>query len=165
MSFGTLIRRRPVDFASAAMLDADRAFNELHRQIARRPQVMNTRARAFAPRVRAVENENEYLVSAELPGVEASDLEVLVEDGVLTIKGRKRLAGALPTSAEKVQGEAEANEAEDEAYVTFERRLRFSDEVEEDAVKASYKNGLLEVTLPKPQESTPEVRTIPVQVG
>jgi HSP20 family protein len=165
MSFGTLIRRRPVDFASAAMLDADRAFNELHRQIARRPQVMNTRARAFAPRVRAVENENEYLVSAELPGVEAADLEVLVEDGVLTIKGRKRLAGALPASAEKVQGEAEANEAEDEAYVRFERRLRFSDEVDEDAVEASYKNGLLEVTLPKPQESTPEVRTIPVQVG
>jgi HSP20 family protein len=165
MSFGTLIRRRPVDFASAAMLDADRAFNELHRQIARRPQVMNTRARAFAPRVRAVENENEYLVSAELPGVEAADLEVLVEDGVLTIKGRKRLAGALPASAEKVQGEAEANEAEDEAYVTFERRLRFSDEVDADAVEASYKNGLLEVTLPKPQESTPEVRTIPVQVG
>jgi HSP20 family protein len=165
MSFGTLIRRRPVDFASAAMLDADRAFNELHRQIARRPQVMNTRARAFAPRVRAVEKENEYLVSAELPGVEAADLEVLVEDGVLTIKGRKRLAGALPASAEKVQGEAEANEAEDEAYVRFERRLRFSDEVDEDAVEASYKNGLLEVTLPKPQESTPEVRTIPVQVG
>jgi HSP20 family protein len=149
------------------MLDADRAFNELHRQIARRPQVMNTRARAFAPRVRAVENENEYLVSAELPGVEAADLEVLVEDGVLTIKGRKRLAGALPASAEKVQGEAEVNEAEaeDEAYVRFERRLRFSDEVDADAVEASYKNGLLEVTLPKPQESTPEVRTIPVQVA
>ena len=169
MSFGTLIRRRPVNFANAAMLDAARAFNALHRQIVQRPQFVNTQPRAFAPQVRAVENEHEYLVSAELPGVEATDLEVLVEEGVLTIKGRKRSVSPLRTRAETTAEAGEAGvEAASEpapAYVEFERRLRFSDEVDGEAVQARYKNGLLEVTLPKPTPVAPEVRTIPVEVA
>jgi HSP20 family protein len=164
MTFGNLVRRHPVGFAGTAILDADRAFNELQRQFTRRPHVLNTPSQAFTPRIRAIENEHEYLVSAELPGVDAGDLDVLVEDGVLTIKGRKlnRAAGAAVPAAEGEEGEGAENDA---SYASFERRLRFSDEIVEDAVKASYKNGLLEVTLPKPQEPTPEVRTIPVTIA
>ena len=124
-------------------------------------------------------------MSAELPGVAREDLEVFVQEGVLTIRGARRFgrreaqaieattAGAEPAEAEADAEAAEAAEAadasaaetEDASALRFERRIRFNGDVDEDAVSARYADGLLEVGVPRLVPPEPEVRTIPIQVA
>lgn len=111
------------------------------------------RAGRFQPQLQARELETEYRVSLELPGVDAKDLEVTVDGGVLHIKGQRR------------DPEAETDADPSEAQESFERRLRFPVEIAEGEVTASCKNGVLRVTIPKLEEAKPEVRTIPVEVA
>jgi HSP20 family protein len=103
------------------------------------------------------ETETEIQVAAELPGLEEKDIQVSLEDGVLTIKGER---------AEETKEEDDEGFSHVETFRgSFHRALRLNAEVDEDAVKASYKNGVLSVTLPKVPEVKPEVRTIPVTTG
>lgn len=163
MSYGTLIRRRhPMRVAASAMLDAERALDEIQRQFTRYPASRLGTSAGFAPRLNAVESETEYVVTAELPGVAAENLDVAIDDGVLTIKGHR--GEVVEASA----GEGEGEGAEQVAPVSadhFERRVRFNGEIDEEAVKAVYKNGLLTVSVPKPAVVEPEVRHIPVEVS
>jgi HSP20 family protein len=102
----------------------------------------------FAPVFEASELEDAYRVTAELPGVDSADLDVSVEDGVLSIQGHRGDAGDESEETER-----------------FERRIRFPGEVVEAETKATYKNGLLTVTVPKPAEVKPEVRSIPIETA
>ncbi len=155
MPIGALIHRHPMRSAASAMLDAERALEDVQRQFRAYPALRIANEHTFSPRVSAVENETEYLITAELPGVDAADLSVVVEDSVLTIKGRRFMPGE--------DSKVEKSEADDRGF--FQRRYRFNSEIDEDAVKAKYKNGLLTVSVPKPVVPEPEVRTIPVEVG
>ena len=165
--------------AAAAMLDAERALDEIQRQFPSYPTLRGTRRR-FVPRVEAVEREDHYFVRAELPGVESADLDIAVEEGVLTIKGHRAEGfGAeestvdVKASADEPAADAEAtnDDADDGAVTTanevdsFERRIRFNGEIDEAAVKARYRNGLLSITIPKQKAPEPVIRSIPVQVA
>lgn len=156
MTFGTLINRNPMRSAAAVMLNAERAASDFQRY---HNAYAGTRFGSTArsgPRFQAVENENEYKVSAELPGVDPQDVEVFVEDGVLTVKGTRKAEGWT----------AEASDEENAPYLAkFERRIRFNGEIDEPNVQAKCANGLLQVTVPKPEVPEPEVRMIPVQVS
>jgi HSP20 family protein len=120
---------------------------------------------AFAPQAGltpsfdAVELDNEYRVTADLPGVEPAELEVSVEDGVLTIKGHRHFEDEDENENE------EGSVTRVEELGRFERRIRFPGEIVEDNVKASYKHGVLRVKIPKPEEIKPEVRSIPVETS
>jgi HSP20 family protein len=107
----------------------------------------------FTPRLNVRETEDEIVVTAELPGVEEKDFEVSLEADVLTIKGEKR------TEHEE---EHEGFRHVETRSGRFERRLVLPSEVEEDKVKATYKNGVVTVTLPKVAEPRPEVHAIPI---
>jgi HSP20 family protein len=116
------------------------------------------KAAAFAPRMDYCETDDEIRIDAELPGLDAEDIDVSLEDGVLTIEGDRQ------------DEHSEASESKGSRYAEtfrghFERRIRVPDAVDAEAVRAIYKNGLLSVTLPKPPEAEPEVRTIPISVG
>ncbi len=154
MSFGTLIHRHPMRTAAATLLDAERALEEIQRQFASHPSPRLVGPRHFVPRIDAVEEERQYVISAELPGVDAADIEVSIEDGVLSIRGERK---------SRVEAEGQAEERDAKALGAFERRVRFNGEVVEGEIKAHYKDGLLTVTVPKPEEPVPQVRTIPVQ--
>jgi HSP20 family protein len=82
--------------------------------------------------------ENELRISAELPGLDPKDVEVLVEGDVLTIRGEK-----------KSETEDKGRHFSERYYGRFERSLRLPFEVEDDKAEASFKNGVLTVTLPK----------------
>ena len=110
----------------------------------------------FAPAFDAVELENEYSVSADIPGVAPADLDIAVEDGVLSIKGRRHYEDETSEDATVACVDGRGR---------FERRIRFPGEIGEGDVKASYKNGVLSVTIPKPAERKPEVRSIPVETA
>jgi len=116
-------------------------------------------SRAFVPQVDAVEDEDAFRITAEVPGVAEADLSVEIEEGVLTLKGEKK--SYLDSSSEE-KSSARLHCAETR-YGAFERRLRFNAEVDAEAVKASYGNGVLTIVVPKVAESVPEVRTIPVE--
>ena len=110
----------------------------------------------FAPSFDAVELENEYCVSADIPGVAPADLDVAVEDGVLSIKGRRHYEDETSEDGAVTRVDERGR---------FERRIRFPSEIVEGDVKASYKNGVLTVTIPKPAERKPEVRSVPVETA
>lgn len=156
MAIGALIHRHPMRVAASAMLDAERAIDDIQRSMNSYPRLRLAGADAFAPRVNAVESENDFSITAELPGVEPSDLEVSVEDGVLHLKGLRKSPG---WSEDLAADELAKHEAR------FERSFRFNREIDESAVKAIYRNGLLTVDVPKAEPPKPEIKTIPVEVG
>jgi len=117
----------------------------------------------FTPQIDAVENETEFRVTAELPGLEESDFSVAIEDGVLTVSGDKksRFEEAADNDENGESSTRPGYHRVETRWGHFERRLRFGVDVDEEAVKASYKNGVLEVVVPKAAEVA-RARTIPV---
>jgi len=113
-------------------------------------------AHAFTPRVDVRETDEALVVSAELPGLAEEDFDISLEEDVLTLKGEKH-----SEHEEKREGFKHVETVSG----SFERRLRLSCEVDADKVKATYKNGVLTVTLPKRPEERPEVHTVPVTSG
>jgi HSP20 family protein len=97
-----------------------------------------------APAVDLYEEKDDIVVKAELPGMEKDNIEVNLADHTLTIKGEKK-------KAEEVKKE---NYYRSERFHgSFLRTLELPKDVHGDKVKASFKNGILEVRLPKTEEA------------
>lgn len=103
------------------------------------------------PTVELVETDGELRVSAELPGLDDDDVEVLLSDGVLTLRGEKKSEIA-----------DEQRQFSERIYGRFERQIRLGTEVEEDKATASFENGVLTVTLPKTEKAKPRTRRIAI---
>jgi HSP20 family protein len=109
---------------------------------------LSQRTRSFMPAIDIVERDDEFVLSVDLPGLTESDVKIEVLDGVMTISGERKL---------------EREETKDgyrrieRASGSFTRRLTLPKGVEADAVKASFANGVLEVHVPKPVESKPQL--------
>jgi len=112
------------------------------------------RPAAFAPPVDIVESKQALVFTAELPGLAEADFEVTVDADTLTIRGEKKRAQAPEPEAGRrvLRNETLAGE--------FSRSYKLPFDADSDSVTASFKNGLLTVTVPKPAE--PEVRSIPI---
>jgi HSP20 family protein len=108
---------------------------------------------SFAPAVNVEETEDELRFSAELPGLEEEDFEITTDGDLLTIKGEKKFES---TSDDKGRKRVERSRG------SFERSFRIAWEIDPETVKAVYKNGVLDLVIPKPEEQQPQVRTIPV---
>lgn len=103
------------------------------------------------PSVEITDAEKEIRVSAELPGLEEKDVEVLIEGDVLTLRGEK-----------KAEVEDKARQFSERYYGRFERRIPLGFEVEEDKVAAEFKNGVLTVTLSKPETAQTKAKRIAI---
>ena len=107
------------------------------------------------PNVEVVEAEGGALrVSAELPGLDEKDVELLVEDGVLTLKGEKRAE-----TTDKERGYSERS------YGRFERSIALPFAVQDDKAEATFRNGVLTVTLPRSAEVPERRRRIAINGG
>jgi len=106
------------------------------------------------PHVEVVETDKDVRVSAELPGMDEKDVEVLMGDGVLTIRGEKR---------SEIEDKDRA--FSERYYGRFERRIPLAWDVEDGKVDASFRNGVLTVTMPKSAQSQSSVKRIPVNGG
>lgn len=100
----------------------------------------------WAPSVDVSETEDSYEVHAELPGVTKDDLHVSVKDGYLTLSGEKR--------QEKVD-DAHNYRRVERRYGTFQRKFRLPGEVETNDIKAGYSDGVLTLSIPKPEAVRP----------
>ena len=156
MTFGTRVRRHPLAGHAAVVIGAERAFNELQRQFFGAADYGLPSTRAYMPSLKAVENVDDYVVTADIPGVAPDDLSVVVEEGVLTLRGTRK---SLEWSDELPDEEKEA------LSTRFERSVRFNGEIDEGRVTARSKDGLLRIVVPKPEQAVPEVTRIPVQAG
>lgn len=111
----------------------DQAFNA----------ALTTDTRVWVPAIDVVEKQDAYLLYAELPGVDASAVDISFEQNVLTLKGTK------PSSIETAKdGEVRVYAAE-RITGSFERSVRLPEFVDSEKIQAEFVNGLLKVTVPK----------------
>ena len=94
----------------------------------------------WLPAVDVTETKDEIVVNVEAPGMDSKEFEISLREETLTIKGEKK--------QEKVEGEENYHLVE-RRYGTFTRSILLPQEVESDKISASYKNGVLTVTVPK----------------
>lgn len=108
----------------------------------------------WAPAIDVYETSDALVVEAELPGVDPKDVEVSIDEDMLTIKGERKL--------EKEIKEENYLRVE-RAYGKFQRSMRLPSEVDVDKIKASYENGVLKVNVPKVEPRKPKTVQIEVE--
>jgi HSP20 family protein len=104
------------------------------------------------PSVEISDHDKEIRVTAEVPGLDEKDIEVLLNDGVLTLRGEKRS-----------ETEDKERQFSERYYGRFERRIPLGYEVEEDKVDAQFKNGVLTVVLPKTEKAQSRVKRVAIR--
>jgi HSP20 family protein len=158
MALPSIFRVHPVgaarDFGTADPAGAlnrsiERLFDDMWRGAVAAPA-----ASGFAPRLDVVERDGELLVSAELPGLEEKDISVEVHGNVLSLQGEKK--------SEHEERKAGWHWSE-RSYGSFRRMVELPVDVEADKASASFKNGVLTITLPKAESA--KVRNIPVNAA
>jgi HSP20 family protein len=103
------------------------------------------------PSLEMSETDKDIRVSADVPGLEEKDVEVVLDNGVLTIRGEK-----------KAEREDTARHFSERYYGRFERRMSVGADIEPDKVRATFKNGVLDVTLPKTEKARAQTKRIPI---
>jgi HSP20 family protein len=134
----------------AAHSGIERLFDELWG--AAQPARATARAAEFTPRMDVEETPEAIRVTAELPGLEDKDFEVLLEGDVLAIKGERR---------DEQKEERKGFYHLERRSGSFRRALRLPFEPAPESLRATYKSGVLTIEVPKPEEKSKQ-RTIPV---
>lgn len=108
------------------------------------------------PAVDVTEGDKAYEITAELPGLDEKNIEVNVANGGLTIKGEKK---------EEKEEKQKGYYVSERSYGSFERHFDLPDGVGADKIEASFKNGVLKVTLPKTAEAQKPAKKIEVKAA
>ena len=103
-----------------------------------------------------MEKEKQYEITAELPGLNQSDVQVNLSNDVLTIKGEKK---------EEKQEKKEDYHLSERRYGSFQRSFRVPDDIDADKIEANFKSGVLSITLLKKAESLKKEQKIDVKAG
>ena len=109
----------------------------------------------WSPSVDIEEKEDKYLIKADLPGVDKNDIEVKLENGVLSIRGEKR--------SESETGEGTKHHRRERFRGSFARSFTLPDAVKVEDIDASYRDGVLSLTIPKAENVKP--KTVDIKVG
>lgn len=137
---------------NVAFYEPYRLMNRLHRDIDRLmgvPAAGEDEAASVASWIPAIdirEEEKQFILHADLPGVDPANIDVTLDNGVLTIRGRRDLA-----ERDERQGYRRVERVSGE----FFRRFSLPDTADSNSVKARYTNGVLEVTIPKQAQVLP----------
>ena len=109
---------------------------------------------SLMPSMDITETEKEFVITAELPGLERKDVEISLEDNVLTIRGEKK-------SETKPDDKNKNVHVSERSYGVFYRVLELPTKVDPSSVQATMSKGVLKITIPKP--ARPESKKIEVQ--
>jgi HSP20 family protein len=148
-------------------------FGSLHREIDRlledftRGGLLGSVAQNnLIPSIDVVETDDAIEVTAELPGLERKDVEISVEDDVLTIRGEKRLEmqdDGTGQSAGQKQDQTQGQQTPSRNYVVAERSygvflrgLQLPPGVDQSKIQATMSNGVLKISIPKPKKAEPK---------
>jgi HSP20 family protein len=125
----------------------DRLLNEVF-------GTLSGRELAWAPACNTYEDEQGFSVEAAVPGFDQKDIEIAIEDGVLTVKGERKNEAPEPNRTYFVREIGKG---------AFSRSFRLPPNVDSNKVSASYKQGVLTIELPKREEAKPRRITIEAQ--
>ena len=145
----TLSRFEPFRGASSLQDQINRLFNDVFERPGDESNLTS-----WAPAVDIFETEHELVVKADLPDVDPRDLDIRVENNILSIRGERKF--------EKKVSEDKYLRVE-RAYGSFSRSFSLANTVNSEAIKADYQNGVLTLTIPKREEAKP--KQIKVSVG
>ncbi|MGG5886358.1 Hsp20/alpha crystallin family protein [Falsiroseomonas sp. HC035] len=109
-----------------------------------------------APAIDVVETEKEFRIKAELPGLDASNVELALSDDVLTIKGEKK---------DEREEKTENYHRAERRFGSFRRSFQLPRGVDRERIEASFDKGVLTVTLPRSAEATAQQRRIDIKQG
>jgi HSP20 family protein len=132
--------------------EIDRAFESFGRTL---PSVTWPHE-AVVPRINVTRKDTLFQVKAELPGVEIKDVELLVDDEVLTIRGEKK---------SEVEDKTEERHIFECAYGAFTRTIPLPFSAKPRDVSAAFKNGVLTVTIPIPADVQPKAKKVEIQAA
>jgi HSP20 family protein len=105
------------------------------------------------PSLDVAETRNDIVVMAEIPGMDPKDIDISLSDGVLTIRGEKK---------QEKEEKGENYHLVERSYGSFIRSIQLPMKVQSGKINASYKNGVLKVTLPKSEEA--KIKEIKIKV-
>jgi HSP20 family protein len=149
-----IVRWEPFRDLQAVQERLNRVFDEAFRGVPRGGDDEWALGGSWAPSVDIFEHEGNLVLKAELPGVDPKDVDVRVENNVLTLRGERK----FETEVKK-----EKYHRVERAYGTFSRSFTLPNVVDTEKIKADYKDGVLQVTLPQREEAKP--KQIQVSVG
>jgi len=109
----------------------------------------------FTPAVDIKENDNEIRLELELAGMKPEDVEIMAENGVLTVRGEKR--------SERKEGDETRYQVIERTYGTFMRTFQLPQGIDEDQIKADFDNGVLTLHIPK--AALPQPKRIEIGAG
>jgi len=131
----------------------NRIFEDSYRGVARPAGDEWALGGSWAPVVDIYEHEGNIVLKAELPGIDPKDVQVGVENNVLTVRGERKFDSDV---------KREQYHRVERAYGTFTRSFTLPNVVDTDKIKAEYKDGVLRVTLPQREEAKPKQISIAV---
>ena len=137
----------PFSLMRRMMDDMDRVFSDLGSS---REEGMST----WSPAVEVNQRDGNYIVNAELPGIKPEDVKVELTDGVLVVQGERR------SEHQENQGGVRRSERR---YGQFYRSIPMPEEIDPEQVRAKFENGVLEITIPIPQQVQNRNRQIPIE--
>ncbi len=138
----TITRWEPFHGVTTLQDQINRLFNDAFERTGQQSNLS-----AWAPPVDIYETEQELVVKADLPDVDPKDLDIRVENNLLTIRGERKF--------EKKVNEENYLRVE-RSYGSFARSFTLANTVHADAIKAEYENGVLTLSIPKREEAKPK---------
>lgn len=145
-----LIRWEPAREIGTIHTEMNRLFNNFFDT----PLQSNGALRRWIPAMDLVESDGQYVLRADLPGLSEGDVNVELDDNVLTISGERK---------SEHEDRKEGYYRIERGYGSFRRTLTLPEGVDPEAVKASFDRGVLEVRVPKPEQ--PKPRKVQIAVG
>src|SRR6202048_4452158 len=130
--------------------EIDRLFEDFTRGM----DVLGQAQVNLVPSMDVVENDKEIVITAEMPGLERKDVEISLEDNVLTIRGEKKIEASPDDKNKNVH-------VSERSYGVFYRVLELPGKVDPASVQATMSKGVLKITIPKPAQ--PESKKIEVK--
>lgn len=145
-----LVPWRPFEDVGTLRREIDHLFERFFGE----PRGVERPAGMWTPRADVTETKDSVSITAELPGLEAKDVEVSLSGDLLTIKGEKK---------HEREEKDEHHHLVERTYGAFSRMVRLPAPVAADKIKASFKNGVLTVTLPKTEEAKPKAIAVTIE--
>jgi HSP20 family protein len=143
---GTRVRSFAMPFGSLQR-EIDRLFEDFTRGS---PDVVGPAQVNLVPSIDVTESDKDIVITAEMPGLERNDVEITIDDDVLTIRGEKKVE---PTA----DGDKGKNyQVSERSYGVFVRVLQLPAGIDPSQVEATMSNGVLRITIPKPARSQPK---------
>jgi HSP20 family protein len=160
---GGLARPEATPFVFGSLQrEVDRLFEEFTHGL---PMLATPAMMSIVPKVDVAETDKEIEITVELPGLERKDVEISVEDDVLTIRGEKKMESEAGDKAQGSKGSKQQGEPKgdggsnrnyhlsERSYGVFVRMLQLPPGIDSSSIQATMSNGVLKITIPKPAKS------------